>query len=509
MAACLVVREIYNIHCFSDILRFLFLPGHLQLSIRAICVYIFCNFSQQPLSPISNSKSFNLRTQLLDSLLGSKPNDHPMTPRKKKTPRVPRSGQTKPFFEGFSPLSDLKPKYQEKSFYFGMNRKESFANSSFGEQDQIDSHLGLSENHSLISFNSRGRNFDVSLTSGHFVDYKSKNTLVRFNSKNSNEMPTHLVNKYFHSKKFKRAHFASMSSSSFADDFLSLSGTATFAKAPSKPKLIGIHWRANLTQFRGKLQKQLFLPEDLAMQINTSTFQSVLRSLKFVDDGQELPPEVDVEVNNEKLGYVLMLLSMDNQQGSPGIFSMLLIQAFKNSSTEVRKSIFQSLCSVLRNHPSVQLDAVHKKLISDVLFVIFLEDKNLFFQENIGELLFDNGINHLAFVVMGEMLANEAPTKTPAKRRAKRIKTETSRHLELNVGRQRLEKVGINAEKYFRLCELLGLKQEKWGLYECLFESEKQAVRLLKLKENKHYSPFVQYIHQNPDSFKFNCESKK
>lgn len=505
------MREIYNIHCFSDVLRVLFLPCNLQLSIRAICVYIFCNFSQQSVFPISNSKSFSLRTDLLDSLLETKPRRELVTPRKKRDFKVPRSGPTKAFFDGFSPVSDLKPKYQEKSFYLGLYPSGSFANSSFGEQDHAESHLGISENQSMISFNSRARNFEMSPSAPQFVDYKSKNTLVRFNSANSNEMPKHLVNKYFTHTKAKRAQLASMSSSSFAEDYLNLSGILTdnLATAPRSPKLVGIDWTANLSRFRCKMQRQLFLPEDLALQINTSTFQSVLRSLKFLDDGQKLPLETDIEVNNEQLGYVLMLLAMDNPQGSPGIFSMLLVQAFKNSSSEVRKSIFKSLCTVLRSNPNTQLDAVHKKLISDVLFVIFLEDKTLFLQENIAELLFDKGVHHLAFVVMGEQLANQVPGKATIKRRSKRVKTEISRHLELNVVRHKLEKVGINAEKYFRLCELLGLKQEKWGLYECLFESEKQAVRLLKLKENKHYSPFVEYIRQNPDSFKYQFESKK
>jgi hypothetical protein len=427
-----------------------------------------------------------------------------MTPRKTPPKEKFNSDSKNANFPDFSPFSEIRPKYQEKAFLLGNN---SLSLKSFMEGE---SHLGFSENQSMMSFNSRFGGFGMNGQKSQFMNYKSQNTVVRFNRDNSNQMPERLRNKYFSYKVLKKNLSSSMSSSSFTDDLHSLSGIicGSIVKKKTEVKLIGVDWTSNLYNYRKELKQHLVIPEELSLQIHSSTLQNLLNSLRFIEEGQNLPYESELDVDNEKLGYILMLLSMDNQQGSPGIFSMLLIQAFKTSSNEVRKSIFDSLCRVLKSEYDSQLDEVHKKLISDVLFVIFLEDKDLFLKDNIAELLFEKGINHLAFIVMGEILANGIPKKISTKRRLKRIKKETRKNLCLNVTRQQLDKVGINAEKYFRLCELLGLKQEKWGLYESLFESEKKAIQLLKLKENKYYLPFVNYIEKNPEAFKSSFNSQ-
>ena len=455
--------------------------------------------TQQSSFSLSSEKSFNIRTDFLNSLLDTK---QPLN--KFKTPKKQPPGQKDFHTEKrskFSPLMDLRPKYLEKFFLFGNNTSGSFSNSSFNDIEYNESQLGMSDNQSMLSFNSKLKSFDLMSNSNNFANYKSKNIVVRFNAQNSSTMPLHLKKKYFSLKNNQK--FSSLSSSSFPDELASISGIINpdFVNKCTTPKLIGAKWSANLYAFRYKIEKNLSLPKELIKKCSNPNLTSILNSL--CNDQRESSSDFNIKVNNKNLGYILMLLSMNNHQGSPELFSMLLIKAFRNSKSQVRSAIFDSLCNVLKNKLDSQLDAQHKKLISDVLFVIFLEDRNLFLGSQISDLLFENGINHLAFLIMGEMLGDNADSKKPQKKKSKKVKISVNKNLEMNVSRLKIEKAGVNAEKYFRLCEILGLKQEKWGLYESLFESEKQAVKLLKLKENKHYLPFVEYIEENPDAVSY------
>lgn len=504
MALCVLVRDMFQIGSFSDVLEHLFLPSHLQLSVRAICVFLFCCFSQQTSFSLSPSEAFHLKTEYLETLLFVRPGlDLENLPKfltpKKRPPAEPRDSDFKKInFSGFSPFPEVRPGYQAKSFLANLAKSGSFSNSSFN-----DGGPNVSENQSLFSFHSKLKGFGLNEPATELSDYSSKNTLVRFNQTNSNQMPLRFKKRYFSDQQLKR-QTSFVSSGSLPDELFSLSGIfPQNCKQTSPLKMQGMHWSTLPPPTRRCMRQALRLPEELRARLSSPVLQWVLSSIQPNQKSEEHLPELESDaVNNERLGYVLMLLSMDNQTGSPAIFGLLLTQAFKNSNAPGRKAIFETLLGALRRKPEAQLDSAHRKLFSDVLFAIFLEDRELLMTPEVPELLFDNGINHLAFLLMGELLSRgRGPGISPPKRRARRVRRETPKRLEMNVSRDALEKAGVKVGHYFRLCELLGLKQEKWGLYDSLFESQREAVKLLKQKENKYYQPFVRFIEQNPHVF--------
>jgi hypothetical protein len=500
----------YNVSSLSDILGTLFLAEDLQLSVRAICVFIFCVYSQQSPSVLSSAETFKLRTDFLDSLIEAKEGvdrkgsfNKFMTPKKHSLREAFNSDFKKASrFDGMSPFSDVKHGFQEKSLLLEMSG--SFSNSSINESGVLDSSLTNLENQSMFSLESKLKNFGFEEPDTQFSEYSSKNTLIRFNNSNLNEMPLRFRKRYFadHQQTCKKQE---PQSGSLPEELFSLSGIIKqdFAKDSSNIRLKGMNWSIILSHHRPCIKKSLNLPENLNIQMNSNTLEWMLNILRSGSRQDDLPGVSFTEtVDNEKLGYVLMLLAMDNRQGSPAIFSMLLVQAFKNSSIQVRQTIFDTLTKALEAKEEGQMDSTHRKLFSDVLFAIFLEDREWLMKQEIPKLLFDNGINHLAFIIMNEMLSSNFDKKLEHKKKKKRVRTAVKEQLEINVNKGTLKTAGVRAERYFRLCELLGLSQEKWGLYECLFDEEKNAVKLLKLKENKYYRPFVEHIQQNPNAFK-------
>ena len=557
LSACHLVHSLWELNSFESILQHLFLEGNFELSIRAISVFLFFSFSKQNQLSLSAKKIFPQSSSLFENLsvnqlqTSIKANQTPQKVDLDFKANTQHFNNNEEHLEG----NDLEstPVKNDSSFLLGSLQQtpgrvvskyqaEVLDYSLQVQRGQIDSGfkqgleelMNISDNQSLWSF-ARNPNNEDDITGNALGDsFTIRDSsvfgkLVRFNEVNSKEIPINLRRKYFSVNKTPgrdrgtEAPFVTSSSNMLSSSFreslssLRMSGSrmASFGtdkaglsgrlgcfrgSGMSRARGLGLDFRQNLCGISFKKEEILSLPPSLTEVLQPAI---VMRFLQVARGSGAPPlnePFEDLCVDNEKVGLSLMLLATGSRAKVPALFAKFMVSAFSVSKSGLQEKILASFKKVLefQRASEVRLDSGHRRLISDVLFHIFREQPSLFHDAEFAALLLDNGVDHLGFLVMNQFLAVGAQSLN---RQARRVKRDAQRYLEINCSKTRLEECAIPVSRYFEVSKKLGLAKDKWGIYSSMFDFNAESLKLLKLKENKNFAPFVEYLKKHPGAF--------